>query len=35
MFFVVSHPPALRADGSLARAFYEIRFTRQMYRQQT
>lgn len=35
MFFVVSHPPALRADGSLAKAFYEIRFTRQMYRQQT
>ena len=35
MFFVVSHPPALRADGSLAKAFYEIRFMRQIYRQQT
>jgi hypothetical protein len=35
MFFVVSHPPAMRADGSVAKAFYEIRFMRQMYRQQT
>ena len=35
MYFVVSHPPAMRPDGSIAKAFYEIRFMRQMFRQQT
>jgi hypothetical protein len=35
MFYVVSYPPAPRADGTMAKAFYEIRFARQMYRQQT
>ena len=29
-------PPAVpRADGSMSKAFYEIRFVRQLYRQQT
>jgi len=35
MFFVVSYPPAPRTDGTVSGAFYEIRFSRQMYRQQT
>jgi hypothetical protein len=35
MFFVVSYPATPRADGTVAKAFYEIRFMRQMYRQQT
>jgi len=35
MFFVVSYPAAMRADGTMAKAFYEIRFMRQIYRQQT
>ena len=33
MFFVVSYPAAPRADGTVAKPFYEIRFMRQMYRQ--
>jgi hypothetical protein len=35
MFFVVSYPATPRPDGTLAKPFYEIRFMRQMYRQQT
>ena len=35
MYFVVSYPPAQRADGSMSKAFYEIRFQRQLFRQQT
>src|SRR4051812_29716081 len=35
MYFVVSYPSVPRADGSMSKAFYEIRFVRQMYRQQT
>ncbi len=35
MFFVVSYPAKPRADGTLAKPFYEIRFMRQMFRQQT
>ncbi|MEO8301067.1 MAG: hypothetical protein ABI608_04695 [Rhizomicrobium sp.] len=35
MFYVVSYPPTPRADGTVAKAFYEVRFARQMYRQQT
>jgi hypothetical protein len=35
MFFVVSYPATERPDGILAKPFYEIRFMRQMYRQQT
>ena len=35
MFFVVSYPAAPRPDGTLAQPFFEIRFMRQMFRQQT
>ncbi|MBA2589511.1 MAG: hypothetical protein H0U98_12910 [Alphaproteobacteria bacterium] len=35
MFFVVSYPATARPDGTLAKPFYEIRFMRQMFRQQT
>ena len=35
MYFVVSYPSAQRADGSMSKPFYEIRFQRQLYRQQT
>ncbi len=34
MYFVVSYPPVARADGSMSKPFYEIRFVRQLYRQQ-
>ena len=35
MYFVVSYPAVARADGSMSTPFYEIRFVRQLYRQQT
>jgi hypothetical protein len=35
MYFVVSYPSVPRADGSISKPFYEIRFVRQLYRQQT
>jgi hypothetical protein len=34
MYFVVSYPSVARADGSMSKPFYEIRFVRQIYRQQ-
>jgi hypothetical protein len=34
MYFVVSHAAMARADGSMSKPFYEIRFVRQIYRQQ-
>ena len=35
MYFVVSYPARAREDGSMTKPFYEIRFVRQQYRQQT
>lgn len=35
MYFVVSYPPIEKPDGSMTKPFYEIRFQRQLYRQQT
>jgi len=35
MYFVVSYPSVPREDGSMSKPFYEIRFVRQLYRQQT
>jgi hypothetical protein len=35
MYFVVSYPAKPREDGSMTKPFYEIRFVRQLYRQQT
>jgi hypothetical protein len=35
MYFVVTYPAVAKGDGSFSKPFYEIRFTRQMYRQQT
>lgn len=35
MYFVVNYPAVERADGSMSKPFYEIRFVRQLYRQQT
>jgi hypothetical protein len=35
MYFVVGYPAIERADGSMSKPFYEIRFQRQLYRQQT
>ena len=35
MYFVVSYPPIEKADGSMTKPFYEIRFQRQLFRQQT
>lgn len=35
MYFVVSYPARPREDGGMTRPFYEIRFVRQLYRQQT
>jgi hypothetical protein len=35
MYFVVSYPAVAKEDGSFSKPFYEIRFSRQMYRQQT
>jgi hypothetical protein len=35
MFFVVSYPATPRPDGTVAKPFYEIRFMRQIFRQQT
>jgi hypothetical protein len=34
MYFVVSHAAMVRGDGSMSKPFYEIRFVRQIYRQQ-
>jgi hypothetical protein len=35
MYFVVSYPARPKEDGSFSKPFYEIRFQRQMFRQQT
>ena len=35
MYFVVSYPSVRREDGSMSKPFYEIRFVRQLYRQNT
>jgi hypothetical protein len=34
MYFVVSYPAREREDGSMSKPFYEIRFVRQIFRQQ-
>ena len=35
MYFVVSYPATPHDDGSMSKPFYEIRFVRQLFRQQT